>query len=94
MLLIVLFPKLVSDWSKVHWMPRFRRRRVWGLLLMVPLDAAVVVSVRTVARTASVFYLFGHFDGSNISSMKRGLWSQMIHPLIPHQWWRSYLCFS
>ena len=32
MLLLVLFPKLVSDWSKVHWMPSFRRRRVWVFL--------------------------------------------------------------
>ena len=76
MLLIVLFPKLVSDWSKVHWMPSFRRRRVWGLLLMVPLDAApsviIVVSVRAVARTRSVLYLFDLHESSYDSACRDG----------------------
>ena len=57
MLLLVMFVKLVADWSKVYWMPSFRQCCVWGLLLIVPLDATIVVSVRVIARTAWVLYL-------------------------------------
>jgi len=57
-------------------MPSFRRRRVWGLLLMVPLDAApsviIVVSMRATARTASVLYLSDLHESTYDSACRDG----------------------
>ena len=57
-MLLLVFVKLVADWSKVYWMPCFRRWRVCGLLLVVALDATIVVSVRAIAQTTWVLYFF------------------------------------
>ena len=56
-------------------MPSYGRRLVFCLLLMVPLDAApsviIVVSVRAVARTASVLYLLDLHESTTYNSACR-----------------------
>ena len=52
-LLLVLVPKVVSDRSQVPWILSLGRRRVWGLLVMVPLNTGVYIMTSNDLRNPS-----------------------------------------